>query len=282
MRTAALLGMPLTRRHSAEMHNAAFRSNDIEAEYILREVDEHELPAEIERARAERWLGFQITAPHKQAIMPLLDEVEPDAAAIGAVNSVEVTDDGRLIGFNTDVLGFLAAIEPLLTKPITESRVVVGGSGGVAHAVVYGLGSRGPQALTVADLRLADSERLRTEYAEHFDLEATTFNHHLLEERLGEADLFVNATSVGMLTPGPVVPVASIARGAAVFDVVYVPRTTELTRQAAAAGHPTANGDEMLVAQAVAAFVRWTGAPDPSVVMRAAVEPLLDDPDTRP
>ncbi len=282
MRTAALFGMPLTRRHSAVMHNAAFAANGIDGEYVLREVSAAELPAEVQRARDERWFGFQITAPHKQAIMPLLDEIEPAAAAIGAVNSVEVTEDGRLVGFNTDVLGFLAALEPILTKPVGESRVVVAGSGGVGHAVVYGLAAQQPRSLTVVDLRAADVERIREEYREVYDLEPLTFDDPALTGRLGEADLFVNATSVGMLSPGPVVPVSSIADGAAVFDVVYVPRTTELTREAAAAGHPTSNGDAMLVGQAVAAFVRWTGAEDPTAVMRAAVEPLLDDPDAKP
>lgn len=282
MRTAALFGLPLNRRHSAEMHNAAFRAHGIAGEYLLHEVTAEDLPAAVARARAEHWYGFQITAPHKQAIMPLLDEIEPDAAAIGAVNSVQVTDDGRLVGFNTDVLGFLAGVQPILTRPVADSHVVVAGSGGVGHAVVYGLASQQPRSLTVVDLRRDDVDRLREEYREVYDIEPATFEDPALPTRLGEADLFVNATSVGMLSPGPVVPVSSLRPGAAVFDVVYVPRTTELTRQAAAAGHPTANGDAMLVAQAVAAFVRWTGVADPTEIMRAAVEPLLDDPDATP
>lgn len=282
MRTAALFGLPLTRQHSAAMHNAAFRATGLDGEYVLREVTAEALPAEVDRARAEGWYGFQITAPHKQTIMALLDEIEPEASAIGAVNSVELTADGRLVGFNTDVIGFMAALQGVLTEPVRDSRVVVAGSGGVAHAAVYGLAQAGPTALTVADLRVGDAARLADEYASVFPIEPMALDDPLLLTRLAEADLFVNATSVGMLSPGPVVPVASLAPTAAVFDVVYLPRTTELVRQARAAGHRAANGEGMLIAQAVAAFSRWTGEPDQGAVMRAAVEPFLADPDAHP
>ncbi|MPV36878.1 shikimate dehydrogenase family protein [Georgenia subflava] len=282
MRTAALFGLPLTRQHSPAMHNAAFASTGIDGEYVLREVTADELAAEVDRARAERWYGFQITAPHKQAIMPLLDQIEPAARAIGAVNSVEIRDDGTLVGFNTDVIGFMTAVRQVLDKPIAESRVVVAGSGGVAHAAVYGLATEQPVSLTVADLRREDSARLADEYADVFAIEPISFDDDALASRLAEADLFVNATSVGMLSVGPVVPVDSLAPHAAVFDVVYLPRTTELVRQARAAGHRAANGEHMLIAQAVAAFSRWTGTPDQTEVMRDAVEPFLADPDARP
>jgi len=282
MRNAALLGLPLTRQHSPAMHNAAFQAAGIDGEYLLREVTAEQLPAEVARARDEQWYGFQITAPHKQAIMPLLDEIEPAAAAIGAVNSVEVRDDGALVGFNTDVIGFMTALAQVLERPLQKSRVVVAGSGGVAHAAVYGIASEHPVSLTVADLRLEDSARLAREYSDVHEIEPLTFDDAALRTRLAEADLFVNATSVGMLSAGPVVPVASLAPHAAVFDVVYLPRTTELVRQARAAGHRAANGEGMLIAQAVAAFSRWTGAPDQTAVMREAVEPFLADPNARP
>ncbi|TDE92661.1 shikimate dehydrogenase [Occultella glacieicola] len=285
MRTAALFGLPLNRVHSAVMHNAAFEAAGIDGRYQLEEVTAAELPGQVARAREEGWYGFQITAPHKQAIVPLLDEVEPAAAAIGAVNSVEVTPDGRLVGFNTDVLGFLAGLATVLERPVEGARVVVAGAGGVAHAVAYGLATQHPAAMTVADLRLADSERLATEFADIVDtaeIDATTFDDPGLGETLAAADLFVNATSVGMLSPGPVVAVESLAPECAVFDVVYLPRTTELVRQARASGRPAANGEGMLIAQAATAFVRWTGAADPTDVMRTAVEPFLADPDARP
>ena len=110
MRRVVLFGKPLQRRHSMVMHNAAFEAFGVDARYELAEIDEEQLRIQVPRARDERWLGFQITAPHKRAVMPLLDEVEAGALAIGAVNSVEVTPDARLIGFNTDVTGFVAGV----------------------------------------------------------------------------------------------------------------------------------------------------------------------------
>lgn len=280
MQTVALFGYPLKRRHSEVMHNAAFTAAGVDARYELREVDADELTEQVARARAEEWMGFQITAPYKQAIMPLLDAVEPAARAIGAVNSV-VLEDRRLIGFNTDVLGFLAGLRSVATDLI-DQPVVVAGAGGVSHAVTYGLATSGVGRLTVVDLEEDMPKRLARRFGDLTTTEAMVFSDPRLAERLNEAAVFVNATSVGMLTPGPVINVDQLSRKAAVFDVVYIPAETELVRQARRRGIPAANGDVMLVEQAAAAWTRWTGLPDPSAVMRSAVELLLSEPDLDP
>jgi len=281
MRTVALFGQPLKRRHSAVMHNAAFEAAGVEARYELREVGADELPAHVQQARDEEWMGFQITAPHKQRIMDLLDDVETDARRIGAVNSVQRTDDGRLIGFNTDVLGFMAGLRACLGGE-PSGRVVVAGSGGVSHAVTYGLATAGVDRLSVLDLDSEMPRALAEELREVADIEPFAFDDPMVARRLGEADLFVNATSVGMLSPGPVIDVDLLDPAAAVFDVVYIPVETELTRRARARGMRAANGDGMLVAQAATAWVRWTGLDDPTDTMRRAVEPLLAQADLEP
>lgn len=280
MRTVALFGMPLKRQHSAVMHNAAFAAAGLDVRYELREVSAGELPAQVETARRENWLGFQITAPHKQAVMPLLDEIEDAAASIGAVNSV-IRDGERLVGFNTDVTGFLAGLSTI-TDGLAGRNVVLAGSGGVGHAAAYGLASSAPARLSVLDLEIEMPKRLADRFADIADIEALAFDSPQTSARLAEADLFVNATSVGMLTPGPVVDPALLPGGAAVFDVVYIPPETELVRQARARGLPAANGDRMLVAQAASAWMRWTGLPDPTLVMSEAVAPLLARPDLEP
>lgn len=280
MRTVALFGMPLKRQHSAVMHNAAFAAAGLDVRYELREVSAGELPAQVETARRENWLGFQITAPHKQAVMPLLDEIEDAAASIGAVNSV-IRDGERLVGFNTDVTGFLAGLSTI-TDGLAGRNVVLAGSGGVGHAAAYGLASSAPARLSVLDLEIEMPKRLADRFADIADIEALAFGSPQASARLAEADLFVNATSVGMLTPGPVVDPALLPGGAAVFDVVYIPPETELVRQARARGLPAANGDRMLVAQAASAWMRWTGLPDPTLVMSEAVAPLLARPDLEP
>jgi shikimate dehydrogenase len=276
MRRVVLFGKPLRRPHSAVMQNAAFTAFGVAARYELAEVDPGELPGLTRRARDERWLGFQVTAPYKRVIMPLLDDVEPAAREIGAVNSVEVTQDGRLIGFNTDSTGFLASLRGDLGRVPAGAAVVVAGSGGAGHAVAHAVLSGGSARLTVLDRDIASAERLAGEFASIGAIEPMRLGDPAAAERLAAADLFVNATSVGMLGKGPVVPVSDLRPDADVFDVVYIPPETELVRQARARGHRVANGAGMLVAQAAAAFTRWTGLPDPSDVMRAAVRPLLD------
>jgi shikimate dehydrogenase len=277
-----LVGKPLKRPHSVIMHNAAFEAFGIDARYELAEIDESELPSITERAQAEGWLGIQITAPYKRAVMPFLDLVEPAARQIGAVNSVEVTADGGLIGFNTDTLGFVAGVRSGLEFEISGARTVVAGSGGVGHAVVHGLISSGAAEVTVADMTIDMVEQLARDLADVGTFEGMQLDDPRLMQRLTGADLFVNATSVGMISPGPVLPVEALSPDCAVFDVVYIPPQTELVRQAGDAGHRASNGLGMLVAQAAAAFVRWTGCPDPSDIMRKALDEQLDFDDLRP
>ncbi|TDB89378.1 shikimate dehydrogenase [Actinomadura sp. KC216] len=282
MRTVALFGRPLQRRHSAVMHNAAFEAAGVNARYELREVDEDGLAAQIAEARRDEWMGFQITAPYKLLVMDLLDEIEPGARAIGAVNSVAAAPDGRLIGFNTDVVGFMAGVRDCLGEDVQGRSVVVAGSGGVGHAAVYGLATAGAGSLTVLDLDADMPRRLADDLGDAATIEPLAFDDPRTGDRLAEADLFVNATSVGMLTPGPVIDVDLLDPSAAVFDVVYIPAETELVRQARARGMRASNGDGMLVAQAAAAWCRWTGLPDPTETMRRAVAPLLAEGDPRP
>jgi shikimate dehydrogenase len=282
MLRAALFGMPLQRRHSVVMHNAAFEAACVDARYELHEVDEAQLRQHAREARDGDWLGFQITAPYKQFVMELLDDVESAAHGVGAVNSVTVTADAKLVGFNTDVIGFLAGVRSVLDSRLDGMSAVVAGSGGVGHAATYGLATSGADRITVVDLNTAMPQRLAATMADVADIEPIEFEDPALRNRLETADLFVNATSVGMLSPGPVIDVNLLAPHAAVFDVVYIPAQTELVRQALKRGLRAANGDTMLIAQAAAAWMRWTGLPDPSDTMRAAVAPLLRDMSQRP
>ncbi|WP_420112854.1 shikimate dehydrogenase [Pseudactinotalea sp.] len=281
-RIAALLGTPLRRRHSPAMHNAAFAALGIDGEYLLRDIPEAALEAEVERARAEHWYGFQITAPHKRAIMPLLDEIEPDALAIGALNCVEVTETGRLVGFNTDVIGFMAGAEHLMGGPVTGCRVVIAGTGGAARSAVYGIAQQAPAHLTVTGRSATHAAELAAELAPGVETAALALDDPLLAGELARAELFVNATSVGMLSPGPVIEVSLLGSSTAVYDVVYVPRSTALLEQARAAGNPCLNGEEMLIRQAAVTFQRWTGSSDPTPIMREAAEPLFAYPHARP
>ncbi len=157
-RRVALLGKPLKRRHSVVMHNAAFDAAGIDARYELLELEPEDVEAAVTGARGPGYLGLGVTAPYKKRVAGLVDEVEPDAARIGAVNNVVRTDDARLIGINTDAPGFRAGVEQAMGRPLTGSNVVVAGAGGAAHAVVYACLAAG--ALT-GDDRQPDVARRR-------------------------------------------------------------------------------------------------------------------------
>jgi shikimate dehydrogenase len=268
----ALIGRPLRRRHSQAMHDAAFAAHGIDARYELRELAPEQLPGFVAEARGPEWLGFQITAPYKRDVMELLDAVEPAAEAIGAVNSVARDESGALVGFNTDAPGFAAAVERDLGLSPAGLRVVVAGAGGAAHAVAHALVAGGAAEVRVASRTAEPARALADRVA---GVVPGTLGDPEVRDALAAADLFVNATTVGMLTPGPVVDPALLRDDAAVFDLVYVPLETELLRAARARGLRAANGAGMLVAQAVIAFRRWTGVADVTGVMAAAVEPLL-------
>ncbi len=279
-RRVALLGKPLRRRHSVVMHNAAFAAAGIDAEYVLRELEAAAVEGAVAQARGPDWLGLGVTAPYKPLVAGLVDEVEPDAATIGAVNNVVRTKDGRLLGFNSDAPGFRAGVELAMGGPIRGARAVVAGAGGAAHAVAFALLIGGAARVTIAARSVPAARTLLARFdavgaAERAvaDLAAEAFR-----DALGSADLAVNATTVGMIDPGMTIDVALLPAHATVFDLVYVPPETPLLRAARTRGLRAANGSEMLIAQAAIAFERWTGVGGMADVMRRAVAPLLANP----
>jgi shikimate dehydrogenase len=279
----ALLGKPLRRRHSVVMHEAAFEAAGIDGRYELRELDPDEVEAAVAEARGPGWLGLGVTAPYKRVVAGLVDEVEPDAAAIGAVNNVVRTADGQLIGFNSDAPGFRAGVELAMGRPIAGAEVVVAGAGGAAHAVVHTLLSGGAAGVTIGNRTPATAEALLARFAGlgTGHRAAVELGGAAFLDALATADLAVNATTVGMLDPGATINVGALPATATVFDLVYVPPETPLLAAARARGLRAANGSEMLIAQAAIAFDRWTGVGGMADVMRAAVAPLLADPTVR-
>jgi shikimate dehydrogenase len=282
-RRVALLGKPLRRRHSQVMHDAAFDAAGIDARYVLMELEADEVPGVVAEARGPDWLGLGVTAPYKPLVASLCDEVERDAREIGAVNNVVRTADGRLVGINTDAPGFLAGAELAMGFPLRGAKVVVAGAGGVARAVVHACLGAGVARVTVGARDPARARELvdgaRSGLLQRVD--ALALDDERFADRLGEADLAVNATTVGMVDAGTAFDVAAVADWGTVFDCVYVPAETPLLAAARARGLKAANGSEMLIAQAALAFERWTGLGGMDGVMREAVAPLLADPAAR-
>ena len=282
-RRVALLGKPLKRRHSVVMHNAAFDAAGIDARYELLELEPEDVEAAVMAARESKFLGLGVTAPYKKVVASFVDEIEPDAAQIGAVNNVVRSDAGRLIGINTDAPGFRAGVELAMGRPLTGAAVVVAGAGGAAHAVVYACLAAGAGPVTIGNRTAPAAEELaaRMTGVAHGSVSGTGLDGVAFADALASADLAVNATTVGMLDPGVTLPVDLLRSDATVFDLVYVPAETPLVAAARARGLRAANGSEMLIAQAAAAFERWTGVGGMADVMRTAVQPLLDDATAR-
>jgi shikimate dehydrogenase len=276
-RRVVLIGNPLRRRHSVVMHNAAFEANGVDARYELAELEPDEVAGLVAAARGPDFLGLGVTAPYKQVVAGLVDEVEPDAKAIGAVNNVVRTDDGRLVGFNSDAPGFRAGVELAMGRPLAGTSVVVAGAGGAAHAVVHACVSAGARRVTIGNR----SAEAAGELATRFGVEGGPLDSPELEQALESADLAVNATTVGMIDPGITIDVRRLPAHATVFDLVYVPAETPLLAAARARGLRAANGSEMLIQQAAIAFERWTGVGGMADTMREAVAPLLADATVR-
>ncbi len=268
------------------MHNAAFDAAGIDARYELAEIDEADVAAAVSSARGPGFLGLGVTAPYKQLVAGLVDEVDGDAAEIGAVNNVVRTDDGRLVGFNSDAPGFRAGVELALGRPLAGLDVVVAGAGGAAHAVVHTLLAVGARRVTIGSRSIEAAEALARRFAQlgavdgaavAVEMAGVALGEAAFRAALEEADLAVNATTVGMIDPGVTIDVGLLPARATVFDLVYVPPETPLLRAARERGLRAANGSEMLIQQAAIAFERWTGVSGMAGVMRDAVAPLLAD-----
>src|SRR4051794_20927079 len=230
------------------MHNAAFAAAGIDGRYELMEIDEADVPAAVAAARASaEWLGLGVTAPYKQLVASLVDDIEEDAREIGGVNNVVRSADGRLIGFNTDAPGFAVGAEQAMAFPLTGAKVVVAGAGGVARAIVHACHTAGVASLTVGNRNPREIDRV----------EIVPLDSNQFVRALQDADLAVNATTVGMTQPGMTIDVEQLPATATVFDCVYVPVETPLIAAARARGLTAANGSEMLIPQAPIGFERW-------------------------
>lgn len=273
-RHIALIGNPLRRRHSAVMHNAAFAAHGIDATYELRSIEAEEVGEFFTEARGPDWLGFGVTAPYKQTAIAYLDEVEPGASAIGAVNNGMRRDDGSLVGFNTDATGFIAAVASTGTS-VTGRPAVVVGAGGAARAVVWALLYAGADSVFVANRTPERARELAGNLSEFGTIVPGSLDGPALVTALASAAIAVNATTVGMTTNTAAFDVAHLPEDTLVFDLVYVPPDTPLVRAARERGLAVCNGIEMLIRQAEIAFERWTGIGSTADVMRKALKDWL-------
>ena len=209
------------------------------------------------RSAGTDFVGANVTAPHKEAAFAACDRRTPVAEALGAVNTLW-REDGRLWGDNTDVAGFLANMDEAPPGWAEQARLaVVIGAGGAARAIIYALMSRGFERIAIVNRTQARAEAL----AAHFGGSTSAVPWADLAAELPEADLLVNASSLGMVGQPPLdFDLSALPERAVVADVVYVPLRTPLIEAARARGLRVAEGLGMLLHQAAPAFARWFGA----------------------
>ena len=269
------IGYPIGHSLSPVMYNAAFPALGLDARYEAWSTPAEELSAVAERLRSEMVLGLNVTVPHKQAIIPLLDEVDATARAIGAVNCISKVD-GRVVGHNTDMYGFVRSLREAGCEP-RGLRILVLGVGGSAREIVHGLIEAGAAAVTLAGRSLDRVEILANEVrtaAGATMIEAAGWQDEGFVAAARAADVVVNCTPVGMRhtaaeAESPL-PAALLRPGLWVCDLVYNPLETPLLRQVREAGARRVGGLEMLVYQAAESVRWWTGQEAPIDIMRKA------------
>ena len=270
-RAACVIGWPAKHSRSPKLHGHWLQRYGIDGAYRIEEVRPEDFASFVQNLNANGYVGANITMPHKDAALAL-SEPDERARAVGAANTLWL-DDGRLRSTNTDVQGFIGALDaaaPGWNERI-ESAVVLG-AGGAARAVVYGLIERGVKQIHVANRTFEKAEALR----ERFGPSVRPAHWQDIPRLLDGAKLLVNATSLGMKgQPDLVIDLSVLADDAVVSDIIYVPLKTPLLVAAEQRGLKTSNGLDMLLHQAVRGFQLWFGIRP--VVTRELFELLAAD-----
>lgn len=267
---AHVIGDPIAHSKSPNIHGFWLKKLGLRAEYGAELVEADDLQDYLAGCCGDaNWLGCNVTMPHKQAIIPLLDSLDPLAKKIGAVNTVVRQDDGTLRGYNTDAAGFLEPLADELAKTHLFRMARVLGAGGAARAIVASLAQQG-MVIVLAARDPAKARALLDELAPGDDHHTTTLAHFAdptdfaFDDRERCCDLLVNASPLGMRGQPPLpfhfshAPPGSIA-----YDIVTDPLETPFLAEARAAGFRTVDGLSMLIGQAASAFALFFGAEPP-------------------
>ncbi|MEJ8547489.1 shikimate dehydrogenase [Brevibacillus borstelensis] len=269
-RLVGLFGHPVSHSQSPLMHNAAFAKTGLDFVYMAFDVAPERLAEAMAGIRSLGIKGVNVTIPHKVAIMPMLDEIDPLAQRIGAVNTV-VNRDGYLIGYNTDGAGYVRSLAETTGLVLEQQTVTMLGAGGAARAVAFTLAERG-----VREIRIINRSRERaTLLAEHVGTIVPTVVIDPADGKaaIEDASLLINTTSIGMYPQVDEMPVQEewLHSGLIVSDLIYNPLETRLLKVAKSRGAQVHSGIGMFVNQGALAFELWTGEAAPAETMREIV-----------
>jgi shikimate dehydrogenase len=266
-----IIGDPVAHSLSPALQQPALDQLGIPATYERWHTTTDEIGARFASLRQPAVLGANVTVPHKERVVPLVDRLTEEGHATGAVNTI--TKEGkRLVGHNTDVPGFRIALDRLVGRQKMPRQAVVLGAGGGARAVLYGLITEGFQRIIVFNRHLHRAEGMVKHFgrsAAHMDLRAMPWHESIIEAELAKSKILVNATSIGLTSDVSPIPGEIVPPDLLVLDLVYA--KTKLLRDAESAGSTVADGELMLLHQGAAAFTLWTGLPAPVEVMQRAL-----------
>ena len=268
MSTYAVIGDPIDHSLSPNIHSAAFRELNMEHTYIAYRIPKGELEEGVESLKKIKIAGFNVTIPHKIEMMRFLDKIDESCSIIGAVNTV-VNENGILKGYNTDMDGFLDPIRKRNLQ-IEGSRVLLLGAGGAARAIVAGFAKEHAKSITIAN-RTTNKAKELAEFSQKIGLESRFINIDNVENNVGDYNIIVNATSIGLKNEQCPISLEGVNKNTIVYDIVYMPMNTDFLKKAREKEATIIYGYEMLLGQAARAFEIWHGVEAPYNAMKRAL-----------
>ncbi len=266
-----IFGCPVEQTLSPNMHNFAFERLGINAVYLPFAVEPKHLEMALKSLIPLGFLGINLTLPHKEAALKWVQMVSPEVEKIGAINTV-VVRRGELVGYNTDVEGFLLSLQNDLGFRPQGKKALVFGAGGAARAAIYALAQSRIQSIIVGNRTEVRVRRLVQEFQRHFpavSIEWFTLSEESIQKRAQQVDLIVQATSTGMSGGAPPkISWREISKTTSVIDLVYRPPDTSFVKGALSVGVKATGGLGMLLHQGAASFKLWTGREMPLALVR--------------
>lgn len=253
-----LIGYPLSHSLSPVMHNSVFKKYGMDWEYKIFELKKEELKNFIKKMKKEKIKGVNVTVPYKQEIMKYLDSIDKAAKSVGAVNTI-VNKNGKLVGYNTDYIGFENTLKKYKIN-VKGKNVVLFGAGGAAHAVCFALKKHKPKIIDIVNIDIPMAENL----VKNLKLKDYRIwylkKSEVIDALVKKADFIINATSVGLDKKSNPYKIDKLKKkGIPVYDLIYNPAVTPFLKQAKIKGARIINGLDMLIYQGMEAFKLWTG-----------------------
>ncbi|WP_211745537.1 shikimate dehydrogenase [Paenibacillus sp. Marseille-Q4541] len=266
-----VMGDPIAHSKSPAMHQIALQETGLQGSYVPLHVSPEGLDAAVRGIKAMGFRGVNVTIPHKVEIMAFMDELDDSAKLIGAVNTVVHEEDGRLIGYNTDGIGYVRSLKEEAVSSIEGKHIVVIGAGGAARGIVYALLLESPASVTILNRTVERAEMIASDFKSMGQVQGLATGDS--QQVLLRSDIVINTTSVGMhpnLHETPIDP-ADLPEGIVVSDLIYNPLETKLLSIAKEKNCVIHGGLGMFVYQGAIAFEHWFGIPAPVNAMRRAV-----------